>query len=399
MTNKVNTDAQLQRMKALMTYGINESKEPTYSTVEYNKTAADGKMYGIVREGTHYFIKVAKDPQGKLIAENFDYIGGFRNRKDNMFESFAAAQRYFGEKMININENVGSTQKQVIEENYINEKGEALVEATNRMQAEIARQRQIMANAQNIMEEKEQSCEPVKGTGTDKNSASPKCKAKQPEETVVDYNGKPFKKCPSAPFTVIGKPLTESLDDIDTELDDETAATDLDDNDDVEYELETDDADVEDGDLSTRIDGLESKLDTILDAITNMKYDDDDELYDDDEDDTDDDEDDLDDTEDFDDDEPEDNVVESKAYRKMRIMNEASEFGKHPKYGQTAIELVLNDTSSKKNGNYSMDDDSLNNTKSYGRKKGSTSPFTQSPKKIENEIVENALRSIKKKLG
>ena len=38
--------------------------------------AADGKLYGIVREGTKYYIKVAKDAKKGLVAENFDYIFG-----------------------------------------------------------------------------------------------------------------------------------------------------------------------------------------------------------------------------------------------------------------------------------------------------------------------------------
>lgn len=65
--NKVTADEQLQRMKALMSYGINEAKQPVYSSVEYNKVAADGKLYGIVREGTKYFIKVAKMPRVDLL--------------------------------------------------------------------------------------------------------------------------------------------------------------------------------------------------------------------------------------------------------------------------------------------------------------------------------------------
>ena len=34
--NKVTADEQLQRMKVLMSYGINECKQPVYSSVEYN---------------------------------------------------------------------------------------------------------------------------------------------------------------------------------------------------------------------------------------------------------------------------------------------------------------------------------------------------------------------------
>ena len=108
---KVNAEEQVKRMKSLMSYGLTESKQPAYSSVEYGKEAADGKLYGIVREGAKYYIKVAKDAKGGLIAENFDYIGGFRNRKDNMFESFASAQRFFVEKMSIINESVDDVQK------------------------------------------------------------------------------------------------------------------------------------------------------------------------------------------------------------------------------------------------------------------------------------------------
>ena len=97
MANLINENAELQRIKSLMTFGLNESKAPAYASVEYSKTAADGNLYGIVREGTHYFIKRAKDAKGNLVSENFEYIGGFRNRKDNMFESFASAQKFFVE--------------------------------------------------------------------------------------------------------------------------------------------------------------------------------------------------------------------------------------------------------------------------------------------------------------
>jgi hypothetical protein len=182
--NKVNADEQVQRMKALMNYGLNESKNQVYSTVEYSKVAADGKLYGIVREGTKYYIKVAKNPKANLVAESFDYIGGFRNRNENMFENFASAQRFFCEKMMCINESVEDAQKRVIAESWdLDEKKEVIEEGTRKMQAEIARQRQIMKNAQNIMEGKKQCCDM---------EDCPKCDTVKTEE--------PSKK-PSAPFT------------------------------------------------------------------------------------------------------------------------------------------------------------------------------------------------------
>ena len=183
MNNKVNNDAQLQRMKALMNYGINESKQPAYSSVEYSKVAADGKLYGIVREGTNYFIKVAKNAKGGLVTENFDYINGFRNRNNNKFDSFASAQRFFGEKMIDINESVDNAQKRVIAEAWdINAKKEVIEEQTKKVQNEIARQRQIMENAVRIAEGKKQCCD------------MPGCDC--PKEEKAEE----VKKNPSAPF-------------------------------------------------------------------------------------------------------------------------------------------------------------------------------------------------------
>lgn len=206
MMDKNNNAAELQRIKSLMNYGINESKQPEYSSVEYGKVAADGKLYGIVREGTHYFIKVAKNPKGSLISENFDYIGGFRNRKNHQFESFASAQRSLGEKLICINESIDDVQKRVITEAWdIDAKKEVVEEGTKRMQSEIARQRQIMMNAQNITEGKGQNCcDPVIGKDAKKNAEAPKCDAKK-AECATDYHGNKIPSSPSAPFVTPGK--------------------------------------------------------------------------------------------------------------------------------------------------------------------------------------------------
>ena len=46
MKNKINENEQLARMKSLMTYGLKtEGKDVQYSSVEYQKLAADGKVY------------------------------------------------------------------------------------------------------------------------------------------------------------------------------------------------------------------------------------------------------------------------------------------------------------------------------------------------------------------
>jgi hypothetical protein len=153
-------------MKALMKFGVNEGKNIAYTGVEYEKVGADGKMYGIVREGSKYYIKTSPNKKGK-IAENYDYIGGFRNRKDNEYSSFAEAQKQFDLKMMSINE-ANTPDKKVVVESWNPDKQEMLtVEATNKMKKEISRERQIMMNASRINEKKEQNLKPICKTGCD----------------------------------------------------------------------------------------------------------------------------------------------------------------------------------------------------------------------------------------
>lgn len=155
MTNKKDMQSQFNRMKALMNYGLNESKKQPYSGVEYSKVAADGKMYGIIREGAKFYIKVS-DKKDALV-ENFEYIGGFRNRKDNEYTSFASAQKNFDFKLRSLAEAYGSG-KNIVVESWNPEKNEELsVEATEKMKKEIARERQIMENTMKIFNRKPQS--------------------------------------------------------------------------------------------------------------------------------------------------------------------------------------------------------------------------------------------------
>lgn len=54
-------------------------KKDTYSNVEKIELAYDGKIYGIVKEGTKFHIKVATNNAPKS-ADDFDYIDGVRNK-------------------------------------------------------------------------------------------------------------------------------------------------------------------------------------------------------------------------------------------------------------------------------------------------------------------------------
>ena len=156
MMNNKDMSSQFNRMKDLMNYGLNEGKKQAYSGVEYTREGADNKVYGIVREGLKYYIKVAKD-KNNLIAENFEYIGGFRNRKDHEYNSFASAQKNFDFKMRSLAEAYGNDKKVIIE-SWNPDKNESLsLESYDKMRKEIMRERQIMENASKISNGKAQS--------------------------------------------------------------------------------------------------------------------------------------------------------------------------------------------------------------------------------------------------
>lgn len=168
MNNK-DINSQLSRMRSLMKFGVNEGKNVAYTGVEYEKVGADGKLYGIVREGAKYYIKTSSNKKGKL-AENFDYIGGFRNRKDNEYTSFAEAQKQFDLKMMSINE-ANAPEKKIMIESWNPDKQEELtVESTDRMRREISRERQIMMNVMRINEKKTQNLAPIAENSTDKDN-------------------------------------------------------------------------------------------------------------------------------------------------------------------------------------------------------------------------------------
>ena len=161
MDNKTNMNETLSRMKALMGYGLQtESKKTPFSSIENQKLGADGKYYAIIREGANYFIKVAPN-KANLVKEDFSYIGGFRNRKDNQYSSFALAQKQFDLKMMSLKEAANRTDIDTSSWN-LDKKEDVVVEATEKMKNELLRERQIMKNAMLINEKKAVCCDAPK---------------------------------------------------------------------------------------------------------------------------------------------------------------------------------------------------------------------------------------------
>ena len=140
-----NFDSKLSRMEYLMGYRmpVNEQK----SNVEYFTEGADGKIYGILKEGNMYYIKTSE--KGKeTLAESYEYIGGFSYRNENGYKSYNAATKQLEQKMIALNESYG-VHKDVSTVDF--NRGEKLLEGlTQEARKELDRVKLIMENSMGI---------------------------------------------------------------------------------------------------------------------------------------------------------------------------------------------------------------------------------------------------------
>lgn len=103
-----NYDKTLERMHYLMNYdnSLNESTKKTNSGIEYHTTAADGKEYGIIKEGRRFYIKTTT-PDKKEIAESYNYINGYNYRNENGYNSYNEATKQLELRLMSINESFG----------------------------------------------------------------------------------------------------------------------------------------------------------------------------------------------------------------------------------------------------------------------------------------------------
>ena len=170
-------DEQVARMQQLINYGVkNESKKSQYTSVMNQKEGADGRIYGIVAEGTKYYIKSC--PKGKeSLTESFDYIGGFVNRKSCMYSSYADAVKDMDMRLMSLNEDYGK--RTVV--NEMNRSYDFMDKSMNEMKEDIARHNQILENIDVIYQG---------GKGiSDKNTGVPEAPKTQEYNTKV---GDPF---------------------------------------------------------------------------------------------------------------------------------------------------------------------------------------------------------------
>ena len=135
-----------------MNYGINENaKHNSMSTVEYHTVGADGNTYGIIKECNKFYIKVAPKKDTKIVAEDYDYIGGFMNKKDNEYSTYPMASKQFDLKMKSLNEEYGRKYDQ--KQFKPIENAEWQVNETKEMRSEIDRYNEIVNNVGNILKE------------------------------------------------------------------------------------------------------------------------------------------------------------------------------------------------------------------------------------------------------
>lgn len=140
-----NFDEQLSRMHYLMGYKmpVVESK----SGVEHSVVAADGKRYGILKEGTKFYIKVS-DAAKENIAESYEYINGVLAKKENEHKSYNSASKALELKLMSLNEAYNGNVKASLFDSKSNEK--MFANLTEEARKELNRMHQIFESANTI---------------------------------------------------------------------------------------------------------------------------------------------------------------------------------------------------------------------------------------------------------
>lgn len=139
-------DNTLARMQELMNYKspVNESKR---TGVEYSAEGADGKRYGIIKEGTKFYVKCS-DKDAPNIAESYNYIGGIMAKNENAYNSYNNATKHLELKLMSLNEAYNGNTKVSTVDFDRNEK--AFAKLTEAARADLNRMNRILENSMNI---------------------------------------------------------------------------------------------------------------------------------------------------------------------------------------------------------------------------------------------------------
>ena len=95
------------RIKDLMGRMNTLNESTSLSELDLIKKAPNGVIYGVVRENHKYFIKTTEKKTGKLMAEDFDYIGGLQNKFSEAYNSYAEVTKQLNLKFDMLNESFG----------------------------------------------------------------------------------------------------------------------------------------------------------------------------------------------------------------------------------------------------------------------------------------------------
>ena len=139
-------DTELEKALRLMNWErqpVNES----LSNVEFYKMGADGKIYGIVKEGTKYYIKTTT-PGNEKLTESYEYIGGFNNKSKNAFTDYNKATKHLELKLMSLNEAYGTHVSTETADPYRSQK--VFENLTDEARKELDRVHQIFENSCHI---------------------------------------------------------------------------------------------------------------------------------------------------------------------------------------------------------------------------------------------------------
>ncbi len=185
-------DEQLKRMMHLIDYDntLNESKK-TNNGIECHRTAADGKEYGIIKEGAYYYIKTTT-PDKMNMVESYDYLNGFNRRNETRYNSYNSATKQLELHLMSINEAYGKHEDVTVAN--LNSSKEAFSILTEDARKELDRMHMIFENSFISKDNIGNHGDPEKkgsstGANTTKNNAPFEEKAEAKLDKVVDKKG------------------------------------------------------------------------------------------------------------------------------------------------------------------------------------------------------------------
>ena len=176
-------DEQVDRMLALM----EDSNKPkkVSSSLWYHANGADGKVYGIVKEGTKFYIKRTENGKENIV-ESYDYLNGFVNRREQEYKSYNDATKHLELKLMSLNEAYGKHEDVSTVDFKRGEK--ALSFLTEEARKELDRMHQIIENCDKIGPNN--TCDPEsKGKATPENTTKNNDPFTDKVTPDMDYKG------------------------------------------------------------------------------------------------------------------------------------------------------------------------------------------------------------------